>query len=297
MIAGGERCRLVVVYHPDFATQGYPALRERIAPAFEELKSRGILEREGVHLLEARPAEEKLAEEVHTEGHIQGVKRSGYYQVALLSAGSVIMGAEEVASGRAEAAFCFTGTAGHHASRDGFWGFCYLNDVAMTLVRLRRKGGGRRVAVVDIDPHFGDGTRDLLGDDPEVLHVNFHSGYVIRDSGGPHNLDLALPHDAGDAQFLHAVDRAVEAAEEFRPELLFVVFGHDSHRDDYGAFELSGGVYREFALRLRRSFPSGVIYVLSGGARPHVARQAIGDVVEVLAGRRDIPTGATPATR
>jgi len=284
MAEGEKRCKLVVVYHPDFAVHGYPALRERIAPAFEELRSRGILEREGVRLLEAVPAEEELAEAVHTEGHIQGVKRSGYYRVALLSAGSVIMGAEEVARGRAEAAFSFTGTAGHHASRDGFWGFCYLNDVAMALLRLRREDMGRRVAVVDIDPHFGDGTRDILGDDPGVLHVNFHSGYVMGKTDGPHNLDLALPHDAGDAQFLEAVEKAVAAAEEFRPELLFVVFGHDSHRDDYGAFELGDGVYREFALRLRRAFPSGVVYVLSGGARPHVARRAIGDVVEVLAG-------------
>ncbi len=283
MPAEGKRCKVIVVYHPDFAAQGYPALRERIAPAFEELRTRGLLDKEEVSLMEPRPAEEELAEEVHTEGHIQGVKRSGYYQVALLSAGSVILGAEEVASGKADAAFCFTGTAGHHASRDGFWGFCYLNDVAMALVRLRREGRGRRVAILDIDPHFGDGTRDILGEDPKVLHVNLHSGYVMRGSGGSNNLDLALFHDAGDAQFLHAVDRALEAVGRFRPELLFVVFGHDSHRDDYGAFELSDGVYREFALRVKRSFPSGVVYVLSGGARPHVARRAIGDVVEVLA--------------
>lgn len=279
----GKRSRLVVVYHPDFATLGYPALRERIAPAYEELRARSLLGKEGVRLLQARLAEEELAEEIHTQRHIQGVKRSGYYQVALLSAGSVIMGAEEVAFGRADTAFCFTGTAGHHASREGFWGFCYLNDVAMALTHLRRKGMAKRVAVVDIDPHFGDGTRDLLGDDPEVLHINFHSGHVMREPVGSSNLDLALPPDAGDAQFLRSVDRALAAAEEFGPELLFVVLGHDSHRDDYGSFELSGGVYREFAKRLKRSFPSGVIYVLSGGSRPHVARQAIGDVVEVLA--------------
>lgn len=278
-----KRCKLVVIYHPDFAAQGYPALRERIAPAFDELRMRGHLDKEGVRLIEARPAEEELVKEVHTERHIQGVKRSGYYRVALLSAGAVILGAEEVATGAAEAAFCFTGTAGHHASRDGFWGFCYLNDVAMALLRLRRKGRGRRVAVLDVDPHFGDGTRDLLGDDAEVLHVNFHSGLAMRGSGGSNNLDLALPYDAGDAQFLQAVERALEAVERFRPELLFVVFGHDSHRDDYGAFELGDDVYREFAFRVKRSFPSGVVYVLSGGARPHVARQAIGDVVEVLA--------------
>lgn len=275
--------RLVVVYHPDFASRGYPALRERVAPAFEELRARGLLDREGARLLEARPAEERLAEEIHSEGHIRGVKNSGYYEVALLSAGSVITGANEVASGRADAAFCFVGTAGHHASRDGFWGFCYLNDVAMAVVFLRECGKASRVAVMDVDPHFGDGTRDILGDDPDVLHVNLHSGYVMREASGPHNLDLALPHDAGDAQFLRVVDKALEAAKKFDPEILFIVFGHDGHRDDYGAFELSGKVYGEFARKVRNSFPKKVCYVLSGGARPHVARQAVADVVEVLA--------------
>jgi acetoin utilization deacetylase AcuC-like enzyme len=154
----------------------------------------------------------------------------------------------------------------------------------MAVDLLRGEGKAGRMAVIDIDPHFGDGTRDLLGDDPGILHVNFHSGYVMREAGGPHNLDLALPHNAGDGQFLRAVDQALLATEEFAPELLFIVFGHDGHREDYGAFELSDGAYREFAVRVRKYFPSKVCYVLSGGARPRVARRAIGDVVEVLAG-------------
>ncbi len=283
-MASIPRCRLVVVYHPEFATRGYPALRERVAPAFDELRSRGLLGREGVRLVEAEPAQERLAARVHSELHIQGVRNSGYYEIALLSAGAVIMGAREVAEERADAAFSFVGAAGHHASHDGFWGFCYLNDVAMAVTSLREEVGTRRMAIIDIDPHFGDGTRDILGGDPEILHVNFHSGYLMKEARGPHNLDLALPHNAGDVQFLRAVDQALLAAEDFGPELLFIVFGHDSHREDYGAFELSDEAYREFAVKVREVFPYRVCYVLSGGARPMVARKAIGDVVEVLAG-------------
>lgn len=275
--------RLVIVYHPDFASRGYPALRDRVAPAFEELRARGLLDREGVRVLRAEPVDEKLVAEVHTEDHVRGVKNSGYYEVALLSAGAVVMGAEEVALERADAAFCFVGAAGHHASREGFWGFCYLNDVALAVVSLRASTAVRRVAIIDVDPHFGDGTRDILGADPEVLHVNFHSGYTMKEVRGPHNIDLALPYDAGDTEFLKAVDQALLAAEEFSPGILFVIFGHDSHRDDYGAFRLGDGVYGEFARRVKRFFPSRVCWVLSGGARPHVARRAIGDVVEVLA--------------
>jgi acetoin utilization deacetylase AcuC-like enzyme len=272
----------VIIYHPDFSKNGYPVLRERVSPALDELGSRGLLDREGVSLLEAVPADEELVAEVHSESHIHSVMNSGYYEVALLSAGSVIRGAEEVASSGALSAFCFVGAAGHHASHDGFWGFCYLNDVAIAIAHIKGNTFLRRFAILDIDPHFGDGTRDILGDDPDVMHINFHSGFTVVGEDGPNNLDFTLPHDADDERFLAEVDKALKAAASFGPELFFVIFGHDNHRDDYGAFELSDDVYLNFAHRVKRYFPRRICYVLSGGSNPRVARRAIGDVVEVL---------------
>ena len=276
--------KLAVLYHPDFAVHGYPALRDRVAPAFQELKERGLLDSEDVELLEAEPADEKLAQRIHSSSHIRGVINSGYYDIALLSAGSVIQGAVEVAAGGSACSFCFVGAAGHHASSDGFWGFCYLNDVAMAVTYLRDVIKVKRFVIVDIDPHFGDGTRDILGGDPDVLHINFHSGYAMGAEEGTNNLDIVLPHQADDSRFMVGVDEALQAARGFDHDILFVVFGHDSHSDDYGAFELSDGAYAAFARKLKEFFPSRVCYVLSGGANPRVARRAIGDVIEVLAG-------------
>lgn len=275
--------RLVVVYHPDFAVHGYPVLRDRVAPAFDELRARGLLDLEGVAVLEAEPAPDELASAVHSDSHIISVKRSGYYDVAMLSAGAVVRGAEEVAAGRALNSFSFTGTAGHHASHDGFWGFCYLNDVAMAVRRLRERTYLRRFTVLDIDPHFGDGTRDILGPDEEIMHINFHSGHAMGRESGLNNLDFNLPHDASDEVFLSRVDEALKAASSFGHDLMFIVFGHDNHRDDYGAFDLSGEVYGTFARKVKALFPRRVCYVLSGGSNPRVAAKAIGDVVEVLA--------------
>ncbi|NPV60075.1 MAG: histone deacetylase [Actinobacteria bacterium] len=283
MIDSPSPCKVTVVYHQDFGAHGYPALKGRVAPAFEELGSRGLLDLEGVRVMEATPADDDLAAEVHSESHLRGVKASGYYDIALLSAGSVVMGASEAGEGRALSSFCFVGAAGHHASHDGFWGFCFLNDVAMAVTHLRERSDLRRFAIIDIDPHFGDGTRDILGPDAEVLHVNFHSGHPMIKGEGLHNLDIALPHNADDRRFLEGVGEALEAARAFEHDLLFVIFGHDSHRDDYGAFELGDGVYASFARKVKEVFPERVCYVLSGGADARVARRAIGDVIEVLA--------------
>jgi len=277
------RFKLAVVYHPDFALHGYPALRDRVAPAFEELKERGLLDMAGVEVLEAEPADAKLAERLHSSSHIQSVINSGYYDIALLSAGSVLQGAVEAAAGGAENSFCFVGAAGHHASCNGFWGFCYLNDVAIAIAYLRDVININRFAIVDIDPHFGDGTRDILGPDPDILHINFHSGYGMNKEEGLNNLDIILPHQADDGRFLAGVDEALLAVSGFEHDLLFIIFGHDSHRDDYGAFELSDEVYAAFARKVKELFPRRVCYVLSGGANARVARRAIGDVVEVLA--------------
>jgi acetoin utilization deacetylase AcuC-like enzyme len=277
------RLKLAVVYHPDFALHGYPALRDRVAPAFDELRERGLLSLEGVAVLEADAAGEDLAARVHSESHIRSVRNSGYYDIALLSAGSVVRGALEAVTDRADASFSFVGAAGHHASHDGFWGFCYLNDVAMAVEHLRDDVGAGRFAIIDIDPHFGDGTRDILGEDIDVMHVNFHSGHSMARENKMNNLDISLPHQANDDRFLAGVDDALEAVEGFGHDLLFVIFGHDSHHDDYGAFELSDGAYAIFAEKVKERFPRRVCYVLSGGANPGVARKAIGDVVEVLA--------------
>jgi acetoin utilization deacetylase AcuC-like enzyme len=277
--------RVTIVYHGDFALCGYPALRDRIAPSFRELERRGLLAREGVRVLEAVPVEEELVFQVHTPNHVRSVQRSDYYGVALLSAGSVLMGAESVAAGESDSAFCYVGTAGHHASREGFWGFCYLNDVAIALADLRRKGMASRVAILDVDPHYGDGTRDILGSDPSVMHVNFYGGHGRGKVEGPHNHDVPLPYDADDGIFLREVEIALQRARSFGPQLLFVILGHDGHRDDYGAFELGDGAYEGMAELVKEYFPLKVVYVLSGGSNPRVACRAIGDVVEVLSRR------------
>ncbi len=277
-----EKVRLAVVYHPDFALYGYPVLRERLSPAFNELKERGLLDRPDVRVIEPVPAEDCLIGMVHTPAHIRGVKGAGYWEVALLSAGAVIAGMEEVAAGRAEAAFCFVGSAGHHASREGFWGFCYLNDAAIAVRHLREKRLASRFAIIDIDPHFGDGTRDIFGPDPAVLHLNFHGGYGEEAASGPANHDFRLPWDCDDERFASAAERAVSMAEDFRPDLLLVVFGHDGHSRDYGAFELSIDAYRRFARTVREAFPARVCYILSGGSNPEVAREAVAGVIEEM---------------
>jgi hypothetical protein len=65
-----------------------------------------------------------------------------------------------------------------------------------------------------------------------------------------------------------------------------VIFGHDSHQDDYGGFDLTFDAYPRMAQIIKAAVgEKGLVFVLSGGSCIHVAEQAIPDVIRVLAGR------------
>jgi acetoin utilization deacetylase AcuC-like enzyme len=268
-----------------FSERGYPPLKDRVEPAFRHLKEMGYLDRQGVEVLKPGPAPLELLGRVHTPLHIADVETSGLFETAALSTGGVVEASLKLVSGEAENAFCFVGAAGHHASREGYWGFCFINDVAVAATYLLDEGLAGRLAVIDIDPHFGDGTRDILGPEKRVLHINLHSSYGSRGGGaGATNIDVPLEFDTGDDVFMTHVEAGLDRALEFEPDLLYVIFGYDSHREDYGAFRLSVDAYSRFAVATGERFPSGVCYVLSGGSGVEVGREAIGRVVDVLSG-------------
>ena len=81
--------------------------------------------------------------------------------------------ADLVAAGGTRSAYALCRPPGHHASRDGFGGSCYLNNAAVAAETLRR-AGHERVAVVDVDAHHGNGTQSLFYDRADVLYASLH---------------------------------------------------------------------------------------------------------------------------
>ncbi len=272
--------KVMVIYHKDFGEYGHPVLKERVAPSFESLRDLVLENRIQVATPVLTPEVHALIEQIHTPEHIAEVKEAGFYYVAALSCAGVVQGAAALAEGEAEAAFAYVGAAGHHAGRSHFWGFCYLNDVAAAVLHLRKRYGLKRFLVLDVDPHFGDGTRDLLGKDPEVIHLNFYAGWDSRADEVYNNYDFGL-RAADDEAFLRALDEAFSRSYEF--DFMFVIFGHDSHFKDYGGFRLTDAAYPAFAAKVKQ-FAAGkpLLFVLSGGSRADVAKTAIRSILLVL---------------
>ena len=168
----------------------------------------------------------------------------------------------------------------HHAKRDSAAGFCVFNDVAL-VAKLAEKDF-KRVAIIDIDGHHGDGTQFLLYDDPRVLkvslhmyHPNFYPGTGNYDEigvgeGEGFTLNVPLPPGTGDDMYLKAFDEVVvPKVRQFKPELIVFLVGGDSHyTDPLVELKLTTLGYLEVAKRVHKlahEYANGRLIMVGGG--------------------------------
>jgi acetoin utilization deacetylase AcuC-like enzyme len=121
----------------------------------------------------------------------------------------------------------------HHAFAHVGRGFCVFNDVVSAIRDLRARRLVRRVLVVDVDVHQGDGTHALLGVDAEAftLSLNGFRNYPFRRVPG--DLEVELPDGTDDGRYLAELARVLpQAVARGRPELAFVLAGADPFAGD-----------------------------------------------------------------
>ncbi len=128
----------------------------------------------------------------------------------------------------------------HHAFPDEGRGFCIFNDVAVATLYLLKEKLAKRVAVIDLDAHQGNGTAAILNATKEVFILDIHGSknYPVRKV--PASLDIALPEYTGDDEYMkHLVD-ALPKVFEFAPDIIFFIAGVDPIQGDrFGKFALS----------------------------------------------------------
>jgi acetoin utilization deacetylase AcuC-like enzyme len=157
----------------------------------------------------------------------------------------------------------------HHAFPDHGEGFCYVNDIAVAVRRLLRDGRIRRAFVLDCDVHQGNGTAVIFQDEPEVFTYSIHqeNNYPPKERS---TLDVGLDDDAGDDEYLEALERTVpDAVGRHRPDLLVYVAGADPYRMDLlGGLDLTKegfGRRDRFTYDLCRTRGIPLLLLLAGG--------------------------------
>jgi len=164
----------------------------------------------------------------------------------------------------------------HHAGYDFARGYCLFNDVAVALERLRVESAVRRALVVDCDVHQGDGTAQVLAGDHEAFTISLHGARNYPFQRIASDLDVDLPTGTRDADYLRALDGALDAAlPRARPDVAFYLAGADPFEDDrLGRLALTKAGLRardELVVARLRAAGAAVVVVLAGGYARDVA--------------------------
>jgi acetoin utilization deacetylase AcuC-like enzyme len=145
------------------------------------------------------------------------------------SAGTVMTARLALAHGIA----CSTAGGSHHARRAHGAGFCVFNDVGVAANVLLAEGTIRSAFAFDCDVHQGDGTAEIFRNEPRVTTVSIHAerNFPIRKERS--DLDIGLPDDTGDDEYLAALADTLDKAWVFgRPDIVFYNAGVDPHAED-----------------------------------------------------------------
>ena len=154
----------------------------------------------------------------------------------------------------------------HHAYADHGEGFCVFNDAAVAARLMQAERRARRVAIVDLDVHQGNGTAAILARDESVFTLSLHGEHNYPFSKETSDLDVALPDGTGDDAYLEALDGALHAMyQRFAPDLIIYLAGADPHENDrLGRLKLSmAGLARRDRLVLEQARGRGIPVALA----------------------------------
>lgn len=210
----------------------------------------------------------------------------GTWEAAYRSAHAALAGANTVVGGEGSA-FALCRPPGHHAGRDYLGGYSYLNAAAIAAEQAL--AGGRRVAILDVDYHHGNGTQDIFTGRDDVGFVSIHADPAAdypffwghADESGGNILNLPLPRGTDWSGYAAALAQAVEWIDRFAADLLVVSYGADTHEaDPISHFRLKTGDYAPMARRIA-ALGLPTLIVMEGG----YAVEALGpNVAEFLGG-------------
>ena len=223
---------------------------------------------------------------VHSPGYLNEVlvehcsaqwrgPRPDLSELAALFAGGTLTALELLLRGITKTAIHFPG-AKHHAQHDHSSGFCIFADFALA-ADIATNDFGKKVAILDIDAHHGDGTENLTADNPNVMTFSIHERGIFPGTGnedqeGKKVFNFQLPETGpdgglgkGDLALTYGVNLFLQRAQEFNPDLIFIACGADGHQEDpLSSLQYSVTGYTSVAEQIRKFYPD--MPILMGGA-------------------------------
>lgn len=275
----------VFLYHE--TPEGHPENPERLLAIVKTLKNSELWDKL-IHVKPRKAIEEEILL-VHTPEYLNKIKNSPprfldpdtylsehTYEVALYAVGAVLDAVDGILNKEFDSAFCAVRPPGHHAEMDAAMGFCIFNNVAVGAAYAKTKGF-KKIFIIDIDVHHGNGTQHIFEDDCSVFYFSAHQFPFYPGTGRDSEIgvgkgegctyNVPVKKGSGTKEYLMIFqDILPQKIRQIKPDLIFVSAGYDMHQNDPLSYinVTTEGVRSIVRSILRASF-SPKIFVLEGG--------------------------------
>jgi acetoin utilization deacetylase AcuC-like enzyme len=196
---------------------------------------------------------------------------------AIESSLNTALTAQKIVAGGERAAFALCRPPGHHATAATAAGYCFINNAAAA-VQAFIDGDAKRVAVLDVDYHHGNGTQDIFYQRADVLTVSIHAdpaddypyfmGYADEKGAGKgegFNMNYPLPLGTDYKSWAAALDDGIDRIRKYKPDALVVSLGVDTFAGDpISQFRLQSPDYTDMGARIA-GLKLPTLFVMEGG--------------------------------
>lgn len=163
----------------------------------------------------------------------------------------------------------------HHSFGDHGEGFCIYNDIAISANVLLQRGKVKKVLVVDLDVHQGNGTAKIFQQDNRVFTFSMHGerNYPLRKEES--DLDIGLPDKTEDDHYLNTLKETLpRLIDEQQPDMIFYLAGVDILASDkLGRISVSKAGCKErdrYVLEICKKYKIPVTVSMGGGYSPDI---------------------------
>ncbi len=205
---------------------------------------------------------------------------AGTWQAAKSSAAIAQTAQKSITNGESNA-FALCRPPGHHAASDLYGGYCFLNNAAIAAQGFLNDGC-KRVAILDVDFHHGNGTQDIFYQRDDVLFLSLHGdpahafphflGYVDETgigAGEGSNFNYPMPPLTSYQKWKEALMDACAKIADYAPDALVVSLGVDTFENDpISFFKLQSDDYTDYGNllgKMARKMRIPTLFVMEGG--------------------------------
>ena len=304
-----------IIYSDKFKkhdNKGHPENSKRLKVMMDSLKKTDLYK--DIEIVEPKILPEKKLYEIHSKRMIKQVKEQSEkeegwidldtyvskndFETTRLAAGGVLYACKNVLKGKIDNSFCMIRPPGHHATSNRSMGFCLFNNAAIAANEIAKEG--KKVLIIDPDVHHGNGTQEIFYKRSDVMYQSIHLSphfpgtgdieEIGEGKGKGYNINAPLSFLYGNRasdQILNQIFLPI--AQEFKPDLIIMTTGFDSHHSDLlGGLRFTADYFGKILKKYQEIQPKIVCTLEGGYNKEWIGKCFIAQIAQLMHEKVDI---------